>query len=130
LKGIEVRLVLPQDSHVLGDEPALIGVMINLLSNAAHAVREARREHPEVLVTAAVEGDRMSITVRDNGRGIEPENLQRVFDPFFTTRDVGSGLGLGLSISYGIVQRHGGQLSVRSEPGAWTEFQFDLPRPT
>jgi two-component system sensor histidine kinase PhcS len=69
------------------------------------------------------------VTVRDNGQGILPENLERVFEPFFTTRDVGSGLGLGLSISYGIVQRHGGTLSVRSEPGAWTEFHFDLGRP-
>ena len=124
------RLNLPQDTHVLGDEPALIGVMINLLSNAAHAVRAARREQPEVVVAAAIAGDRMVVTVRDNGQGIEPQNLERVFDPFFTTRDVGSGLGLGLSISYGIVQRHGGHLSARSEPGAWTEFQFDLPRPT
>lgn len=129
LKGIAVRLDLPQDSHVLGDEPGLIGVMINLLSNAAHAVRAAAREQPEVVVAAHPEGDRMAITVRDNGQGIEPQNLQRVFEPFFTTRDVGSGLGLGLSISYSIVQRHGGTLSVRSEPGAWTEFRFDLPRP-
>lgn len=129
LKGIEVHLTLPQDTHVLGDEPALIGVMINLLSNAAHAVRAAQREAPEVTVKAKIRGDRMMISVRDNGQGIAPENLARVFEPFFTTRDVGSGLGLGLSISYGIVQRHGGTLSVRSEPGAWTEFHFDLPRP-
>lgn len=129
LKDVAVRLDLPQDTHVLGDEPALIGVMINLLSNAAHAVREAAREQPEVVVKAVAEGDRMHITVRDNGQGILPENLERVFEPFFTTRDVGSGLGLGLSISYGIVQRHGGTLGVRSQHGAWTEFHFDLGRP-
>lgn len=129
LKDVAVRLDLPQDTHVLGDEPALIGVMINLLSNAAHAVRGAAREQPEVVVKAVAEGDRMHITVRDNGQGILPENLERVFEPFFTTRDVGSGLGLGLSISYGIVQRHGGTLGVRSEHGAWTEFHFDLGRP-
>ena len=52
-----------------------------------------------------------------------------MFEPFFTTRDVGAGLGLGLSVSYGIVQRHGGTLAVDSELGAWTEFTFDLPRP-
>jgi two-component system sensor histidine kinase PhcS len=129
LKDVAVRLELPQDTHVLGDEPALIGVMINLLSNAAQAVRAAARDKPEVVVKAVIEGERMHITVRDNGQGILPENLERVFEPFFTTRDVGSGLGLGLSISYGIVQRHGGTLSVRSEPGAWTEFHFDLGRP-
>lgn len=129
LKGIEVRLDMPQDSHVLGDEPALIGVLINLLSNAAIAVRAANREHPEIVVRATVSGDRLGVVVRDNGEGIRPENQARVFEPFFTTRDVGSGLGLGLSISYGIVQRHGSTLAVRSEPGAWTEFSFDLPRP-
>lgn len=129
LKGIEVRLDMPQDSHVLGDEPALIGVLINLLSNAAIAVRAAHREHPEIVVRAVLSGDRLGVAVHDNGEGIRPENQARVFEPFFTTRDVGSGLGLGLSISYGIVQRHGSTLAVRSEPGAWTEFSFELPRP-
>lgn len=129
LKGIDVPVELPQDTHVLGDEPAIIGVLINLLSNAAHAVQAARREQPRIAVTVAQRGDRLSVSVRDNGSGIAPENLGRVFEPFFTTRDVGAGLGLGLSVSYGIVQRHGGTLAVESEPGSWTEFTFDLPRP-
>ncbi|EWS64428.1 Sensor protein ZraS [Hydrogenophaga sp. T4] len=75
------------------------------------------------------EGGRLRVTVHDNGQGILPENIGRVFEPFFTTRDVGAGLGLGLSVSYGIVQRHGGLLAVESEAGAWTAFTFDLPRP-
>ncbi|MBX3609344.1 MAG: GHKL domain-containing protein [Hydrogenophaga sp.] len=129
LKGVEVNLDLPQDTHVLGDEPALIGVVINLLSNAAHAVRQAGRDQAEIRVKAVIEGSRLVVSVRDNGTGISEQNLARVFEPFFTTRDVGSGLGLGLSISYGIIQRHGGTLSVDSQPGAWTEFRFDLPRP-
>ena len=129
LKGIEVVLDLPQDTHVVGDEPALIGVFINLLSNAAHALARCERAHPRIDVRAWVEGGRMKIAVRDNGHGIAPEHLGRVFEPFFTTRDVGAGLGLGLSVSYGIVQRHGSTLSVQSEQGAWTEFSFDLARP-
>lgn len=129
LKGIDVRCHLPMDTHVSGDEPAVIGVMINLLSNAANAVLLVRREQPGIVIAAAVVDDRLVVTVRDNGEGVLPENIERVFEPFFTTRDVGSGLGLGLSICYGIIQRHGGVLSVRSEPGAWTEFTFDLPRP-
>lgn len=129
LKGIEVALHLPQDTHALGDEPAIIGVLINLLSNAAHAVLAAKREGPRIDLTVSEQGQRLAVTVRDNGQGIAPENLGRVFEPFFTTRDVGAGLGLGLSVSYGIVQRHGGTLSVDSVPGAWTEFTFDLPRP-
>ncbi|MEP6963850.1 MAG: ATP-binding protein, partial [Polaromonas sp.] len=69
------------------------------------------------------------LCVRDNGTGIAPENIGRVLEPFFTTRDVGAGLGLGLSVSYGIIQRHGGTLSVSSEFGAWTEFSLDLAVP-
>ena len=130
LKGIEVPIDLPQDTHVLGDEPAIIGVLINLLSNAAHAVHAAQREEPRIAVAVAPRGERLGVSVRDNGSGITPDNLGRVFEPFFTTRDVGAGLGLGLSVSYGIVQRHGGTLAVESEPGSWTEFTFDLPRPT
>jgi len=129
LKGISVSVEMPQDSHVVGEEPALIGVMINLLSNAAHAIQRAGREQPEITVSARIEGDRMWIRVRDNGHGIAPEHIDHVFEPFFTTRDVGSGLGLGLSVSYGIIQRHGGTLAVASEHGAWTEFSFDLARP-
>jgi two-component system sensor histidine kinase PhcS len=71
----------------------------------------------------------MRVALRDNGHGIAPEHLGRVFEPFFTTRDVGAGLGLGLSVSYGIVQRHGSTLAVQSEWGEWTEFTFDLARP-
>ena len=129
LKGVEVVLALVEDTHVVGDEPALIGVLINLLSNAAHALQLAKREAPRVEVRLSVVDDRLHCAVRDNGQGIPPENLNRVFEPFFTTRDVGAGLGLGLSMSYGIIQRHGSTLSVRSEQGAWTEFSFDLARP-
>jgi len=129
LKGIDVPIELPQDSHVVGDEPAIIGVLINLLSNAALALHAAKREEPRIAITVTANGDRLRVSVRDNGSGIAPENLTRVFEPFFTTRDVGAGLGLGLSVSYGIVQRHGGTLAVESEPGSWTEFTFDLPRP-
>lgn len=129
LKGIDVPVELPQDTHVLGDEPAIIGVLINLLSNAAHALQAAQRAQPRIAVKVVVRDQRLLVSVRDNGTGIAPENLGRVFEPFFTTRDVGAGLGLGLSVSYGIVQRHGGTLAVESELGAWTEFTFDLPRP-
>jgi two-component system sensor histidine kinase PhcS len=129
LKGIEVTVDLPQDTHVLGDEPAIIGVLINLLSNAAHALQAAQREAPQIAVRVKQQGERLGLSVRDNGPGIDPANIGRVFEPFFTTRDVGAGLGLGLSVSYGIVQRHGGTLAVDSVWGEWTEFTFDLPRP-
>lgn len=129
LKGVEVVVDMPQDTHVIGDEPALIGVFINLLSNAAQALARAEQKQPRIDVRAWVEGGRMKVALRDNGHGISPEHLGRVFEPFFTTRDVGAGLGLGLSVSYGIVQRHGSTLVVHSALGEWTEFSFDLARP-
>ncbi|MDB5930059.1 MAG: his Kinase domain protein [Polaromonas sp.] len=129
LKNVAVDIALPQDTHVRGDEPAIIGVLINLLSNAALALLGAAREQPRISLQAEHRGGRLHLAVRDNGTGIAPENIGRVLEPFFTTRDVGAGLGLGLSMSYGIIQRHGGLLSVSSEFGAWTEFSLDLATP-
>ena len=129
IKGIEMVIDLPQDTHVMGDEPAIIGVLINLLSNAGSALQKVQRAQPKIEIRVTPVGERLRVAVRDNGHGIDPADIGRVFEPFFTTRDVGAGLGLGLSVSYGIVQRHGGTLSVDSVLGEWTEFVFDLPRP-
>lgn len=126
LSGVDVQVQWPQDTHVRGDEPAIIGVMINLFSNAALALRKSQRAQPRIEVNGQRRDGRLYVTVRDNGTGIEPDNLTRVFEPFFTTRGVGQGLGLGLSVSYAIIQRHGGTLVVTSEAGVWTEFAFDL----
>lgn len=130
LKGVAVDKTLPLDTHVLGDEPAIIGVLVNLLGNAALALGKAAQSRPGLEPRIAVRAERLAgrlfVHVRDNGTGISPENLARVFEPFFTTREVGQGLGLGLAVCYAIVQRHGGQLTVSSEDGAWTEFSFDL----
>ena len=63
----------------------------------------------------------------DNGIGIPPEIIDRIFDPFFSTKKTGEGTGLGLSVSYGIVKDHGGDIQVESEPGKWTRFTIELP---
>ena len=130
LKGVEITTELPMDTHVVGDEPAMIGVLVNLLGNAGLALRKAQQAEPahsaQIAISAAHAGDRLLVRVRDNGTGIPNENLTRVFEPFFTTREVGQGLGLGLAVCYAIVQRHGGLLAVTSEEGVWTEFSFDL----
>jgi signal transduction histidine kinase len=74
-------------------------------------------------------GDRVEITIRDNGTGIPPEVKARMFNPFFTTKPAGEGTGLGLSISHDIiVKQHGGSIEVESEPGQFTEFRITLPR--
>jgi two-component system NtrC family sensor kinase len=69
----------------------------------------------------------VSIVCSDTGCGIPPEHLDRIFDPFFTTKDVGQGTGLGLSVSFGIVERHGGSIHVRSKAGRGSSFTVWLP---
>lgn len=128
LRGVSVTRELSDDTLVLGDEAAIIGVLINLFSNAALAMQKAGTGSPRIHVAAEWRDDRLHVNVRDNGPGIAAENLARVFEPFFTTREVGQGLGLGLSISYAVVERHGGTLFAESQLGEWTAFNFDLPR--
>ncbi|QBI01562.1 two-component sensor histidine kinase [Pseudoduganella albidiflava] len=127
-KGIAIRREIAVATLVQGDEAAIVGVLINLLGNAALALRKGGTAAPEIVIGACDDGARLRITVRDNGPGIEPEHLSRVFEPFFTTREVGQGLGLGLSICYSVIERHGGRLTAESTPGEWTRFTFDLPR--
>ncbi|TFW16166.1 two-component sensor histidine kinase [Massilia arenosa] len=129
-RGMRISRVLPEDTLVRGDEAAIIGVLINLLSNAAHAGRGSGRTDLAIDIEAHWEHERLRVSVRDNGPGIARENLTRVFEPFFTTREVGKGLGLGLAISYSVIERHGGVLTADSVLGEWTRFQFDLPRGT
>jgi two-component system sensor histidine kinase PhcS len=128
IKGILITRELPADTLVRGDEAAVIGVLINLLSNAALAMRTVRDSGMTIHVTAEWKFDRLQIGVRDNGPGIAPENVARVFEPFFTTREVGQGLGLGLSISDRVIEQHGGVLMAESCVGEWTRMIFDLPR--
>jgi two-component system sensor histidine kinase PhcS len=128
VKGIPVLRQMPSDTLVRGDEAAIIGVLINLLSNAALAMRRVRQYDLEIAISATWQGNRLHVTVRDNGPGIPAENLARVFEPFFTTRDVGQGLGLGLAISYRVIEQHDGVLLAESVLGEWTQMKFDLPR--
>jgi signal transduction histidine kinase len=99
-------------------------VFLNLLVNAAHAIGP---ERGLIVVRSADAGDQVWVEVEDNGSGIAPEHLPRIFDPFFTTKPVGRGTGLGLSLAYGIVQKHHGRIDVRSEPGRGTCFRITLP---
>jgi len=98
-------------------------VFMNLLVNAAHAMRE----HGVITLRTGASDDWVWVEVADNGVGIAPENLKRIFEPFFTTKPVGSGTGLGLSLSYGIVHRHGGRIDVASVVGKGTRFTVHLP---
>ena len=98
-------------------------VFMNLLVNAAHAITR------NGIITIATEtsGERVVVSISDNGAGIAPDNLKRIFEPFFTTKPVGLGTGLGLSVSYNILKKHGGEISVTSVLGAGTTFRVELP---
>jgi PAS domain S-box-containing protein len=100
-------------------------VFMNLLVNAAQAIDG----EGEIVVSTSHDekGDQVVVEITDNGRGIEPELLQRIFDPGFTTKGAGVGTGLGLSIVYQIVKDHGGTVGVESEPGKGTTFRVVLP---
>jgi two-component system NtrC family sensor kinase len=98
-------------------------VFLNLLVNAGHAIRDKG----VITIRTGAENDWVWVAISDTGSGIEPEHLNRIFEPFFTTKPVGSGTGLGLSLSYGIVSKHGGRIEVASTVGAGTTFTVRLP---
>ena len=99
-------------------------VVMNLVINAAQAMGP---ERGTITISNGVEGENIWLEVADNGCGIAPESVQKIFDPFFTTKPVGEGTGLGLSLSYGIVKKHRGDISVSSEVGKGTKFRVVLP---
>ena len=110
----------------LADAHQLEQVFVNILGNARQAIEQSHREGRIVVRTRAADGG-VIIEFEDNGPGIRPEHLARIFDPFFTTKPVGKGTGLGLSLVYGIIQEHGGVITVRSELGHGATFTIKLP---
>jgi signal transduction histidine kinase len=105
-------------------------VFLNLIVNAAHAVQDAGKDAAsgEIRISTEHAGDSVVIRVRDNGCGIPEANLSKLYDPFFTTKEVGRGTGQGLSIAHNIVvDKHGGDLTVQSLVGVGTEFRISVP---
>ena len=107
-------------------------VFINMASNACYATRKKLPSQPADyqptlwVSTNRLESD-VTITLRDNGTGIPRELVQKIFNPFFTTKPTNEGTGLGLSLSHEIVRQHGGAIEVQSEPGQYTQMQITLP---
>ncbi|HEY6547041.1 MAG TPA: ATP-binding protein, partial [Vicinamibacteria bacterium] len=108
---------------VRGNENRLQQVFFNLVLNA----RDAMPAGGWLTLTSEADGDTVVVQVKDTGHGIRKEDIKRIYDPFFTTKGIGRGTGLGLSVSYGIVQEHGGAIFVESTPGKGTTFQVALP---
>ncbi|MDZ4345673.1 MAG: ATP-binding protein [Candidatus Binatia bacterium] len=120
---------------IRADADLLQQVFINLFLNSLHALKQDGNIRIAAEVTrngspseaAASTGDWLKISFEDDGAGIAPKNLDRIFDPFFTTKDIGEGTGLGLSVSYGIIKDHEGEIKVESELDKFTRFLIYLP---
>ncbi len=98
-------------------------VIANLLMNASEAIDD----HGDITITTRYDGTYVSIDVSDTGHGVAEEIREHIFDPFFTTKDVGKGAGLGLSICYGIIKKHGGDITLESQQGGGTTFTVIVP---
>jgi len=118
-----VRAYDPEAPRVLGNSGKLQQVFTNLLLNARDAIPDGGR----ITISTAAEDHSLIVEVSDTGIGIAPENVAKVYDPFYTTKGVGRGTGLGLAVTYGIVQEHSGHISVESVPGTGTKFRITLP---
>jgi signal transduction histidine kinase len=115
--------VVPQD---------MSRVILNLCNNAFYAVNLKKQTadsdfQPTVLVTTKRSGEKIKISVKDNGNGIPQKILDKIFQPFFTTKPTGQGTGLGLSLSFDIVKFHDGELKAETEEGNFTDFTIELP---
>lgn len=123
--GAVVEFNRPErEYYVIGGQVRLQQVFVNLISNALDAVSE--QKCPQIEIDVMVEGERTIVSVRDNGVGLSEDQNKLLFDPFYTTKDPGKGLGLGLSISYNIVHDFGGQLTAKNHPDGGAHFQVFL----
>lgn len=136
LQNIAITMALePELPPVWGDANLIKQVVLNVLVNAQQAitgqgnihVSSGQVQYRPAGTPEAEPVDSVEITISDNGCGIPPAHLQRIFDPFFTSKEVGKGTGLGLSVSYGIVKSHGGDIAVESTVGVGTTFHIVLP---
>ncbi|CAL96426.1 sensor histidine kinase [Azoarcus olearius] len=129
--SFHVRFSMPRKIPMTGSAGQMQQVMMNLVQNAWDATAEQPEQWLDILaeVEAGTDtgGARVRVSFHDNGPGIAAQHLPQVFDPFFSTKQVGKGTGLGLSISYGIIERHGGRISAANHPAGGAIFTVELP---
>ena len=122
--GIVVEREFAADTPLaFGNAGKLQQVFLNLFLNS----KDAMAGGGTLRIRTDTSGAKLSVWIEDTGVGITQEHINKIYDPFFTTKEVGKGTGLGLSVSYGIIQEHGGSISVESEPGQGTKFRLELP---
>ena len=127
--AIEQKLAEGQLVHA--NKNKLIHVFVNLFQNSLDALKSKafnNGERPTIWIESVESGDKVALLVRDNGPGITAEHMDKIFDPFYTTKDVGEGMGLGLSICYRIMQEAKGRITVRTELGKLCEFKLEFPK--
>jgi signal transduction histidine kinase len=105
--------------------PLIEKALENILQNSIEALE--RRLNKEIKISSSQKGNQIEIVISDNGEGIEPDNLQKIYDPFYTTRSYAQHLGLGLSAAYGVIHQHGGEIKVESSRGKGTDVIITLP---
>lgn len=132
MHSIRLTLNLDPTNPIIRCAPnRLEQVLINLLSNSRDAIDEQKRQISDTQGHISIEtmhdSTHITIRFRDNGTGIPQKEIDKIYDPFYSTKEVGKGTGLGLSISYSIIQEHHGSIDVRSETNAFTEFEIKLP---
>jgi two-component system sensor histidine kinase PhcS len=127
---VQIEQQFAEQQTIWANKNRLIQVMVNILQNSLDAVKTksfAQGEKPAIRIEGRVENGQSILSVRDNGGGIDARHLDKIFDPFYTTKDVGKGMGLGLSICYSIVQEYGGKISAKTEPGKFCEITLEFP---
>jgi two-component system NtrC family sensor kinase len=128
IDGVKVENKMdPNLPDVLGSEDQLQQVFMNLVSNATEAMEGSGGGVLTIESKHILSEDSLQINFQDTGPGIPEENISKLFEPFFTTKKKGKGVGLGLSVAYGIIQEHGGSIYVKSEAGQGATFQVKLP---
>jgi signal transduction histidine kinase len=127
-QGIEVELRLAESlPRALGDKNQIEQVLLNLISNARDAMEGSPQKVLAVQTDISQKGRQVEIRVSDTGKGMTPDQIEQIFNPFFTTKDTDKGMGLGLSISYRIIDAHQGKIEVESELNKGTAFTVSLP---
>jgi signal transduction histidine kinase len=125
LKNVSVTCELTEDiPAILGNANQLQQVLMNLMINAQQAMGD---DGGKVEVASFLDNESVSITVSDDGPGVDEEVVGKIFEPFFTTKPAGQGTGLGLSVTYGIIQDHGGNISVERADSGGARFVITLP---
>ncbi len=131
ISGIKIIRKFPQEDvqgpQISGNSNQIIQVLTNIMLNAQYAMKKKGDNGTLTIELFPEENGKAKVTIEDTGTGIKPENIAKLFDPFFTTKPPGEGTGLGLSVTFGIIRDHKGEIKVESEYGQWTRFIISLP---